>query len=232
MMTFQELQAEVQVKVIDLPTVITTSVPTLVNRAIRTLQKRHNYKVMEAEAAFTTTLQTRVLGAVPSDFKEFREVPYLVEDLGRVRIVNVAPTRRDALLFWNDDDEGYPRELLDALPDGTGARNFEVFPLPDGQSDYVDGEYRVRVPYWRYLPNLIQTSDTNWFTVNAEEFVIFKAVAEAFAIDWDEQRSAVWEAKAEVKRREVEKEDKVYRLSSLLAVPIHTSGVRGPRLSF
>ena len=75
-----------------------------------------------------------------------------------------------------------------------------MYPLPDGLRDYSDGDYRVTVPYWRYLAALSGDSDTNWFTVNAIPWILSRATAEAFALNWDLAREAQWLAKAAVAR--------------------------------
>ena len=50
MATFLELMTEVRGNIIDLPTFVTNNVPSYVNRAIRELQNKHNFKVMEADS--------------------------------------------------------------------------------------------------------------------------------------------------------------------------------------
>jgi hypothetical protein len=120
------------------------------------------------------------------------------------------------LLGFNTLDTGRPWVLIDGeAPADDGTRQWDIYPIPDGNSDYVDGEYRIKVPYWRYLPALVADGATNWFTENAEEYLVNKATAEAFALDWDENRMAIWEAKADIRYKEAVKQDKLYRVSAV-----------------
>lgn len=236
MSTFETIQDRVNRRVIDLPASVVTEVPDLVNKAVRTLQEMHNFRVMETETAqLTTTVATRPLSAaVPANFKEFRGLPYLVKDDGSTKKLLLAANRAAALdVFSLDDpnDKGEPKLILDPEPtDDEGARTLEVFPFPDGLSDWSGGEYRVVIPYWRYVAALDEGTDENWFTSNAEWFLTFLATAEAFYLDWDEERGQMWEARAgdlapdgravgEFKR--VMKQDKMARLGSVSQLAIH-----------
>lgn len=236
MPTFQTLQDRVTRRVIDAPASVVTEVPALVNKALRMLQELHNFRVMETETAqLTTTVATRPLSAaVPANFKEFRGLPYLVKNDGSTRDLVHAADRAAALdVFSLNDpsDKGEPKLILDPEPtDDTGARTLEVFPFPDGLSDWSGGEYRVVIPYWRYVTALSGGTDENWFTSNAEWFLTFLATAEGFYLDWDEARGQMWEARAgdfapdgrgvgEFKR--VLKQDKLARLGSVRQLAIH-----------
>jgi hypothetical protein len=97
---------------------------------------------------------------------------------------------------------------LESEPNDAGARNWEVYPLPDESADWGDGQYRVYVPYWRFLPDLVADGDTNWFTTHAEEFIVKMAAAEGFFYDWDEERGTLWEAKAGSELRDAVVRDK------------------------
>lgn len=222
--TYSTIQTRVTRRVIDLPSQVTAEVPTLVNEALRRIQNEHNFKVMEGLLEATTTLQTRVLAAMPPDFKEFRARPWYQRDDGSVWRMEIASKRED---IWPDiqvDDENSPLLLVDGAPDSTGARNFEVWPLPDGNSDYTNGEYRIKVPYWRFLPALVNANDTNWFTVNAEEYLVNKATSEAFALDWDEERMGIYLQKAQIDKQTVINTDKRYRVSGVVAFVPHWRG--------
>ena len=189
MATFAELQTRVEHIVIDLPTSVTAQVQTLIKEAIRSLQRDHNFKVMEAETSLlSTATATRVLSAVPSDFKELRGLPYEIMADGTVREL-LNPANRVAIIReWGttaggeaetDLHNGNPQAILIGEPTSeAGAMNFEVYPLPDGQSLYANGQYRIVVPYWKYLTALSASSDTNWFTANAEQWIVWKAASE------------------------------------------------------
>ncbi len=221
MATFQNIQDRVERRVIDLPASVVTEVPDLINKALVELQEFHDFKVMETEtAALTTTVATRPLSAaVPTAMKGLRGRPYLVMFDGSTRDLVVAPSRSAALDAYtlNDaDDKGEPRLILDPEPtDDTGARTWEVYPYPDGLSDWSDGEYRIVIPYWRYVTALNAGADTNWFTTSTEWYLIFKATAEAFYLDWDEARGQLWETRAQGELAKALKRDKMARLGSV-----------------
>lgn len=233
MPTFLDLRTKVLRRVIDAPAAITTEVPDLIRAAVRQLQTRHNFKVMQTQTALlSTVVDTRSLGAVPTDFKEWRARPYYVEELGRTRDIATANSREAALDLFGEDvdvDIGPPAIILDGEPDDDGVRNFEVFPYPDGNSDYDNGEYRIRIPYWRFLPALSADADEDWFTTNADEYIVHKAVGEAFAVDWDEERMAVWEQTAAAKFDLVVQQDKKFWLAGAHTLVPHR-GANSPKI--
>lgn len=235
MATYTEIQTRVTRRLIDLPTAVSTEVPALVNKAMRELQKRHNFDVQRAETGLTsTTVSTRVVDSVPSDWKEVRRRPYYVTDLGNVVPLIWAPSRSEAVDYFTYDDAndiGPPQLIAMGLPTTAGARNFEVWPYPDGASDYDDGEYQINIPYWRYLSDLSSGSDTNWFTVNAEDYLYAQAVAEGFKLDWDWENAALWEQQAAKEFALVVQTDKKQTLA-LVETMVPHKGARTPRLEF
>lgn len=219
MATYQELQDAVAGRVIDLPPYVLADVPRLVNRALRSIQTKHNFKVMETLTSATTAANTRVLKVLPADWKEWNELPYLVTNGGRTKELSVYTNRRDIQLEYGTDvtvDIGEPKALLVSEPTDAFVANIEVYPYSDGNSDYSDGQYRVYIPYYRYLPLLSASDDSNWITVNdaGEEYVIAQATADAFPVDWDEERAAIWAQLAANKRAECILQDKRQRLAS------------------
>lgn len=235
--TFSSIQTRVERRVIDLPAAVVAEVPALVNSALRDLQKDHNFKVMEAVLSATTTVNTRTLTSTPADFKEFRGQPYYFNNDGTVRRLVVAASREDIWgpidhWGWIDDEiTGNPLVLLDGEPTNVlGQRNLDVYPLPDGNSDYDTGEYPITIPYWKFLPDLVSGSDENWFTDNAELYLIFQATSEAFSVDWDTEHAMEWERKAMQQRQRVLHADKLYRLQGVKSLVPHYRGERSSNL--
>lgn len=237
MPTFQTLQDRVLRRVVDAPAAVSAEVPDLLNKAMRTLQELHNFRVMETETAqLLTTVATRPLSAViPANFKSYRARPYLVKDDGQTRDLLLAANRAaalDAFALNDPNEKGEPKLVLDPEPtDDAGARTWEVFPFPDGLSDWSGGEYRVVVPYWRFVTALSGNTDENWFTSNAEWYLVFQATAEAFFLDWDEARGQLWATRAggfapdgravgEFSR--VMKQDKLFKLGQVRTLTFHT----------
>lgn len=212
--SFSTLQTRVQTRVIDLPAAVLTEVPTLINDAIHFLSSVHNFQVMIAETAYVTTTPfplTHILGQIPSDWKEQRDNPYFLSNIGWTKEMLWQPDRLYVNRRWSPQDTnqiGPPRDLLlgepvsadnpdPSNPDVDRSNlNIEVYPFPDGQSDWNDGQYRIKVPYWRFLPDLSAGADHNWFTDKCDRFIVDYAAADAFGLDWDEEREEVWRRKA------------------------------------
>ncbi len=211
--SFTTIQSRVQTRVIDLPSAVLSEVPTLINDAIHFLCAVHNFKVMESEVQFITSSSTtsHILGTIPADWKEQRNEPYYVSNVGWTKEMSWQPNRDLVYRRWAPFDPnqiGPPRDLLlgeasNALippitqPDqDMTVLNIEIYPFSDSQSDWPAGQYRINVPYWRYLPDLSAGSDHNWFTDQCDRFLVDFATADAFALDWDEQREGFWRSKA------------------------------------
>lgn len=224
MADFVSLKNEVLAMVIDTPSSVQTYVPTFINRAIRKLQAKHDFKVMEAEISFVTTPDTRVLGPRPSDWKKSRGQPYFIEDLGGFIPMSWASNRQEPLAAFGNDpdvDTGSPQVLFeDDLPG-----ELDFYPYSDTNSDYSDGEYRITVPYWKYLGNLIADSDSNWFTTNAEDYIVFRATSFAFWADHDEERAQIWLQRANQEYHDILLLDKDRRLADLDTLVMHTGAL-------
>lgn len=232
--TYKQLQTRVLSNVIDTPTAVINSVPRLINAALRELQIDHNFKVMEALFEPVTTVGARNLGSVPADFKEYRGDPWFLKNDGTVSRMIAANKREDIWTAINEEDQSYPLVLLQAVEtDNQGNGQFSVYPLPDGNSDYTDGEYRVKVPYWAYFDDLVNDGDTNWFTNNADLWLEYKATAEAFARNWDSNKQGIWTQMAAVEKAKVEKRDKLLRLSTYSGALVpQWRGANSPKLTW
>ena len=192
---------------------------------------------MEATAYLPTTAATVELGNLPSDFKDFRGLPYWTDDLGTTwHLRAISHSREEVLRAYGIGvgDTGQPTILLVEEPAGSATWSLEVYPIPDGLAVTSDGEYPIQLPYWAYLP----TPTTNdWFTDNAEEFLVYAATAEGFALlqdpgnyqfwrlkafgaFWDQRRMAGGELKRAISR------DKGMRLSSVYGI-VPRVGARG-----
>lgn len=198
-MTYLELQNAIFDAVIDGPTIVKNAVPRQINQAIRELEDKFSFKDMEAQTSFVTTASSTALSPaiIPTDFKAYRGKPFYTEFLGGSREISIAPNRQSILRRWNVGDFGAPRHLL------VDSGAVELWPQSDNASDYPDGQYRVTLPYWKYFPDLVAPTDTNWFTINAPQYIINWGVWHAFLIDWDEKRAQVWESQSDKESRKV-----------------------------
>jgi hypothetical protein len=219
-MQYLALQNAVLANLIDTPTIVRNAVPGLVQAAHRTLQRKHNFFVMKANKAADTVTNTRVLAAVPSDWKRPRERPYYT-DGGLAQYLSFAQ-EKDALGRFTATDQGRPTYLID---DGT---NLNIYPLPDGLAPVTGGQYSVVVPYFKWLPAPTADTDEDWFLLNAAEYIEYQASADGFAKDWDEAHSSYWQNRADKKLTEVINADKERWLGALDTF-VPNNGAYGPR---
>lgn len=215
MPTFAELKSRVEDYVLDLPSETEALVGEWINKAMREAEERHNFRHMEAEASFTTVEGQRSLGDKPDDWKEARTAPWLLFNDGDSREIAWAASESDMIRTYaveDADDEGRPEFVLET-PDG-----FEVYPFPDGRSDYSDDEYRVKIPYWARTDNLSGDNDTNWWTDEAHWYLTYAAVAEGMIFNREEERAQTYILKAENELQREVRLDKRSRLPRRLTL--------------
>jgi hypothetical protein len=230
--TFAELQTRVERRVIDLPAAVKAEIPTLVNEAVKSVMRKHNFQCMKASISSITTVDEHLLFSTPADWKEWREMPYAIDDFGVNWELGWAASPRAILTVYGYEDRGRPFWLMQGEEtDLFGNTQVQVWPLPDGISDYADGEYRVHTPYWKFLPPLVNAGDSNWFTNNLELYIVFYATREAFALDWDEERMLVWTQKAQAEFLDAVRADKVAQLSGVDTMVPNWRGYRQPRVN-
>lgn len=217
MPTFTSIKDRIERRLIDVNAAITIEVGDLVNNALRMIQDLHNFKIMEASVESTTVQAQRKLGIKPTDWKESRFDPYIREWDGGTTPIEWGPSIHEMVKIFALDDasvtgQGKPQFVLWNQANGT--EELQVYPYPNDKSNFAGGgDWRVVVLYWKYLPVLSGDSDTNWFTDNASEFLIFQSVAEGFYINWDEERARMWEGRAALQFKKAKKVDKSVRVN-------------------
>lgn len=231
MATFLELKNRVLANVIDLPASVTAAVPRLINNAIRSMQREYNYLPYEDSAIFTTVVGSLALGSI-ANFKELKdEVPYIFKRYGKGFPITVSPLSETAkAVLLNSDYPGHPEIVFFSISPSTGDVSFFVAPYPDTNSDWDGGNYQIVIPYHRYAPALVADSDTNWFTLNADDYIEYQASAEGFQMDWDNNSAALWLQRADVKKKEVKKADKMRRLGSVQSLVPMWRGANQPKV--
>lgn len=239
--TYIQLRNAVLRNVIDQPARVTGAVADLVNRAIRDLTDGHNFKCMEADQTYTTAAGLRTLGELPANFKEFRinEKPFVREFDGSSYELDLLPSREDALRTYSyddADDTGAPKALTWATKanDNDAPLELSLWPLSDTGSEWTDapaGEYRIIVPYWRYMDDLTTDGETNWFTNNCPQYIEMYATALGFLVNWDEQRAGQWFTLADGFRKLVKKRDATLKTSPSRYLRVRTD-VLAPRETF
>lgn len=241
MATFLDLQTRVQRRLIDAPDHVLAEVPDLINEALKSLQDAHDFKVMENQKTYRTVANANLLvdsaapgtiaDNVPLDFKSFRKKQLYRDSLGRFIPLDAFTDIQEVRLAFGAavspdfSNVGSPKALVGGgfgfnvvFPSSGDPlhRRFEIWPASDSNSDFPDGEYLIFVLYWYFLADLVADNDTNWFLTQKQtiQYIIRKAVAEGFLLDWDEERAGVWEARATQALNEAKITDKMYRLAT------------------
>ncbi len=215
MADFAGIRKRVKNYLLDLPEGIEPEIPYWINKAVQDAENRHNFRHMEATEPFVTVRGVRRLGDVPKRWKETREDPWILKgDLSTTKLA-WAPSEDEMIRIFNNDpeaDSGEPEFVLER------GDTLDAFPFPDGASLNPDKEYRVNLPYWRYSPPLVKDDDTNWFTDNAEHYMVYAAAAEGFLFNYDEARAAVWIGKADIELKKITRVDKRSKLPKRLSL--------------
>lgn len=217
-MIVTQILARISANVLDLPTEVQHNVEAYMQSSILSLELLHNFSCMRAELVYVTSStpalganQTHVIGQIPAGWKAPRGLPYYVMYIGTVQQLEWLPEREYVYRSWNAADinqVGAPCSLLigeaqnltipdPSNPDFSATNlNIEVYPFPDGSSDWADGNYRIHTPYWSYLTIPNKDSDTNWFCQNAFEFIIAAATQACYEAASLAQASTYWSSKA------------------------------------
>lgn len=223
-MDFGTVQSHVQSWLLDLPSDATQRIPAWINEAIKDAAKRYNFKFMRQTTNFVTVYHQALLGTKPTDWKEARDLPYTIGQDGKTTEFNYIAdsdlVRTYALQLPQetstaDVDDGPPRYLQET------SDSLYVWPLPDNQSGWINGLYRITVPYWGYPATLAASSDHNYLTDNAEWYVVFKAVAYGFKWNRDEERGKFFDSEAEPHYKRIERLDKLSKLPDRLTLGVN-----------
>jgi hypothetical protein len=147
-------------------------------------------RVRSMEATLNVTIASGV-AALPSDFVEIKSVR-----------VSGSP---DSPLRLVDDEQLYRR-----YPNRS-AENKPVFCAVEGSNlifgPYPDSNYVIKGMYYARPTALSSSNTTNFFTGDGADALFFRALAEAEPFLKNDQRIPVWEGKAEMCLREINKED-------------------------
>lgn len=197
MATFAQIQARVQTWLRDLPASTQADIPNLINEAQRELQRRHNFRVMQASTVLTTSADSNALGSI-ADFKEPRQDPYWTDADGATTPLSWEPSLDFLIQRYQDTDDGAPRLVFWSGTDGTGAVTLQVYPKSDSLSQHGGGQYPVTIPYWKFVPDLVADGDTNWFTVRADKYLRLHAIGWGHMLNLEEGRGGAYLQTAEI----------------------------------
>ncbi|MGI9297768.1 MAG: hypothetical protein ACR2QC_07710 [Gammaproteobacteria bacterium] len=203
--TLAQIRARVQTHVVDVVDEITAEFDGWINWAIRVAQETHNFRAMQAEQFKDTTKNVRLLGTKFIDWKDRRLDPYYVTPEGsNIRLSWATEDQaRERYGENTTQDIGPPKDLVERIfYDGTSDLDqFLVYPFPDALSRQVGpapaaGEYRILIPYYRYLPTLAADNASNYFTDNWDNYVVWLAAAQALFLNEFNERALVFSTKA------------------------------------
>ena len=154
---------------------LTTPIPTWITQAQRKLE-RANWKCMQKHST-TTGADSRIL--MPTDYKEtiWFKVVY-----GGAYYELEHTNLRDVL-------NRFPATAQTGLP--------EVFATDNATSEFLlgpapDTTYTFDLFYYCKLAALSQDTDTNWWTTNAEELLVYGALLEGSAYLVSDPRIPMW----------------------------------------
>ena len=218
MATFLEIQQRVEKWLRDVPADTVAEIPTLINEAQRELQRQHNFRAMQAAAAFTTVAASNTLGTI-SDFKEPRKRPYWTDNDGSTHEMQWQPSLDYLIQRYDNTSVGAPGFVFWGSTDGSSVVTLQVYPKSDSLSQFDDLEYRVAVPYWNYLPALSADSDTNWFTNKADKYLRLHALGWATLLNIDEERGMVYLRAADNEAKALISADKMSVVQQPEALP-------------
>lgn len=217
-MTFIDLQNRVKERVIDLPATVLAQVPALINEAIRSAQRKYNFRAMESSVSMVTAVGSLIpTPNTIANFKEYKDKgPYLLKYFTKAKRYMTASGPDAALSVLNDiNNPDIPQYLINSVDVNSSVYSFTIAPYPDNISDWPDGNYRIIVPVYLYTPKLVADGDTNWFVDNMDDYIMRQASGHAFGLNWDYNSMAVWLQQAEVFYKEAKNADKMNRLSSV-----------------
>lgn len=229
-MDFSTIKGHIREYVIDVPAETEALLDDWVNEALLDAERRHNFQHMYATESYTTTEDTRKLGDVPDNYKEPRGLPWKLFDDGQTVEFDWAASESDMIRQYgndNDLDDGEPEFLLEVYNQTSGKREFHLYPLPDDNSDYSDGDYRIEVPVWLYSPALADEGDTNWFTNQFPFYLIYKATYFGLLFNRDESRASAFNQLAEQMYRNAKSLDKRSKIPPRFTMPARR-GVHAP----
>lgn len=190
MATLAELRSDVQEIVIDLTDAASdANVDKAIQKAQRDLEDAHEFSPMEATFSFVcvvgssehanyskpaTWLRSRVdVGPLLYDtvYDQAAEIDWLISEGDRARL-----EPGSFLSPIPSEFHGKPKYIQEL------ATSFRVLPAPDAVT------WTILVPYYKRLDTLSSDTSQNWFTTNAEKYLVFRAASRILALnrDWDE----------------------------------------------
>ena len=159
-------------------------------------------RIRAMETALSDTIASGVI-SVPSDFRALKHA-----------YVNGTPVQ------WLEQQttefiiENYPTRSSTSKPKfiAQDGGNFIFGPYPDSA-------YTINGTYYAALTAFGTGNETNWFTSNAPDLLLYAALTEAYGLEMDAEMEAKWAARFERAKNAIKKEDNRQMRGSKRAVP-------------
>lgn len=222
------LQDRVRDIVVDVTAKAEARIVPEIQNAQRELEDAHGFLIMETTLTITTIEGQRGGGATylkpglsggpgGSFFIRSRmdARPVLQDGTGATTEIDWLVAESDIVRLYSDDpdEKGAPRHILERDD------HFEIYPLPDklapGGSLFSDGNWRVKIPYFTRLTTLTSGGipPNNWFSDNAEEYLVWQAAGKVLAFNRDHEESLLALQRALAEKNRLIAQDKKARLA-------------------
>lgn len=173
---------------------LTDSIPDFIR--FGELRIYRDLRIRAMETALSDTIASGVI-AVPSGYVEMKHA-----------YINGTPTqklqRKDSEWMY----QNYPTRSSGGIPKffAREADNFIFGPYPDSG-------YTVKGIYYKRLTALGTGNQTNWFTENAPDLLLWAALVEAEPFVMNDARTALWAGKYETTKERIQREDNAEEFS-------------------
>ena len=208
MAQFLELKQRVQSYLSDVSSDATDQIPAFLRQAQSEIEDRHGFQAMKASIERNTVAADgHAFIDLPSLWLRPRDDPFSTDGLGAIRPMGWILERYERnRLYPSTLTVGAPRHLMVGDPN---ISKLEVYPIPDGLAPSgVNGEYTLSCPYWSRLATLSADSSSNWFSTNADHYLIWRAVAIGLSFNWGDDRAGVFAKMAEEEMKKLIRVDK------------------------
>lgn len=168
---------------------LTTYIPDFV--MLGEMRIYRDLRIRAMETALSSSISSGVL-TVPSGYMALKFAYIDSSPISKL-------TRKDAEWMYHN----YPTRSADGTPKFIAREgdNFIFGPYPDST-------YTVKGVYFKRLDALATTTnETNWFTANAPDLLLFAALCEAAPFIKDDPRIAIWEGRYNLAKSRVQSND-------------------------
>lgn len=217
MTTLSQIQSRVEDVVLELGSDAAGRVSPEILEAMKEIEEAHGFLHMEQTQEIVTVEDARDHASYAKDALFLRTRmdarPVLVDGTGATRKIDWLISKDDEVDLYSDDpvDKGAPKHLYET------ATAWRIFPYPDALAPsgtlFSDGNWRVRIPCFYRIAQPGTPSGSNWWTDNAEQYLVHRAAARVLAFNRDWEEAALVQGEATVQQQRLIANDKRQRLA-------------------